>query len=77
MGQLVYFVNHDRKEFFCPIYKWGEILDNRCIMEAILDYFRDYWNNNKLEIVMENSIDKIDRKEYKDVIQHFKNMELI
>ena len=75
MGQLVWFVNHDRKEYFCPICKWGEIIANKCIMEALLDYFRDFWNNCKLEIVMEYSLDEINLKKYKDVIKHFQYME--
>ena len=66
MGQLVYFVNHTIREYFCPYAsKWGEILLNQSTMEDIFDFIRDHWNNCKIEIVMQNSIDKIDTTIYK------------
>ena len=45
-------------DYFCPICKWGEILANKCVMERILEILKCYWNNCKIEIIGEYSLDK-------------------
>ena len=53
MGELIYFINHNKKEWFCPISKMGEIYINRKLMCGILYIFKNEWNNNKIEILSE------------------------
>ena len=67
MGELIYFLNHTKKQYFCPICKWGEILLNKYIMEGILEILRYYWNNCKIEIIGEYSINEKLPKHYKEI----------
>lgn len=53
MGILVYFINHDKKEWFCPIAKMSEIYINRTMMCGILNILKNEWNNNRIEILGE------------------------
>ena len=67
MGQLVYFFNHSRREYFSPVLKLGEIYSNIDVMTRILEHFINYWNGDQIEIVMANSLYKIDKSEYEEV----------
>lgn len=72
MGQLIYFVNHTKKEFFCPFgCKWREITLNPKVMEKILEHIRVWWNGNRIEIM--NSFKfcmyEEELKEYTDITE--------
>lgn len=52
MGQIIYFINHTKKEFFRPFgSKWREITLNPRIMEKILEFIRSDWNGDRIEII--------------------------
>jgi hypothetical protein len=73
MGQLIYFVNHTKKEFFCPFgSKWQEIIGNPKYMEKILEYIRQWWNGDRIGII--NSFrfcrnERFFKSRYKDITE--------
>lgn len=69
MGEIIYIVNHTKKQWFCPdACKWGEVLINDHVMRGILELFKDRWSMNKIEFIggYNERLSKI-RKEYKEI----------
>ena len=68
MGAIIYFINHDKKEYFV-LGKIREVLMDIPLMRAIIDNFLNNWNNHHLSILRSTSslLDKINIKEYKKI----------
>ena len=64
---LIYFINYDLKEWFCPVLKIGEIYRSPSIMEGIIHTIRCRWNRNRVGIITSYEFEKIDKNLYKEL----------